>query len=95
MNFPTKALLVLLKFARKEIDFDTSVVEAGLEVLRYCWDIFTRSATYVESGSKEDIEECLVQALDEGSSEVSKFSPTIWVTIGLWVLEKVLNKLSK
>ena len=34
MNFPTKALLVLLKFTRKEIDFDTSVVEAGLEVLK-------------------------------------------------------------
>jgi len=95
MQFPSQALLTLLKFARKEIEFNTSVVEAGLEVLKYCWDMFTKSSTYVESGSKDEIEECLIQALDEGSSEVAKFAPAVWVTIGLWILEKVLAKLSK
>jgi hypothetical protein len=95
MNFPAQSLLVLLKFAKGDIKFDQSVIDAGLEVLRYAWDMFSRSSVFGETGSSDDIVDCLVQALDEGQSTVKTFNPAIWVTIGLWVLEKVLAKLSK
>lgn len=95
MNFPAQSLLVLLKFAKGDIKFDQSVIDAGLEVLQYCWDMFTKSSVFAEKASQDDIVDCLVQALDEGQSTVKTFTPAIWVTIGLWVLEKVLAKLSK
>jgi hypothetical protein len=95
MNFPAQSLLVLLKFAKGDIKFDQSVIDAGLEVLRYAWDMFTQSSIFNESGSKENIEDLLVQALDEGQSTVKTFNPAIWVTIGLWVLEKILARVSK
>lgn len=94
MFFPAQSLLVLLKFAKGDMPFDQSVVEAGLEVLKYAWDMFSQSSVFAEN-RKTDIVDALTQALDENNSEVKSFSPTIWVTIGLWILEKVLTRLSK
>lgn len=94
MFFPSQSLLVLLKFAKGDMPFDQSVVEAGLEVLKYAWDMFSQSSVFAEN-RKTDIVDALTQALDENNSEVKSFSPTIWVTIGLWILEKVLTRLSK
>lgn len=95
MKFPAQSLLVLLQFAKGQIEFGKEVIEAGVEVLSYCWDMFTKSSLYSETVDKRDIEECLVEALNEESQDLKSFNPAIWVTIGLWVLEKVIQRLSK
>jgi hypothetical protein len=95
MYFPSESLLVLLKFAKGDLKFTKEVIDAALEVLKYCWDMFSKTATYSETVSTDNIEECLTAALDEGNSEAKQFTPAIWVTIGLWILEKVLTRVSK
>jgi hypothetical protein len=94
MFFPAQSLLVLLKFAKGEMPFDQSVIEAGLEVLKYAWDMFSQTSVFAETKTTY-IVDALTQALDEGNSEVKSFTPAVWVTIGLWILEKVLTRLSK
>lgn len=41
MKFPTEALLVLLKFARGLKTLDQEVFEAGIEVLKYIYEMVT------------------------------------------------------
>lgn len=94
MNFPSEALLVLLRFAKGDTPLSPAVVEAGLEVLKYAWSLVTKSGPMPLTSGPEDVVDCIEQALAE-HSEVKGFTPAIWVTIGLWVLEKVLTKLVK
>jgi hypothetical protein len=94
MNFPSESLLVLLRFAKGETPLSPAVVEAGLEVLKYAWVLITQSGSMPFSSGPEDVVDCIEQALSE-HTEVKGFTPAIWVTIGLWVLEKVLQKLAK
>ena len=95
MYFPSESLLVLLKFAKGDLKFNKEIIDAALEVLKYCWDMFSKTSVYSETVSTDNIEECLTAALDEGNSEAKQFSPAIWVTIGLWILEKVLTRVSR
>ena len=46
------------------------------------------------TGGPEDVVDCIEQALAE-NSELKGLTPAIWVTIGLWVLEKILTKIVK
>lgn len=93
MEFPSAALLVLLKFAKGDLTLNQDVINAGIEVLKYAWSLVSRGSVPYTSGP-EDVVDCLEQALAE-HSEVKGMTPAIWVTIGLWVLEKILTKLAK
>lgn len=93
MEFPSGALLVLLKFAKGDLTLNQDVINAGIEVLKYAWSLISKGSIPYSSGP-EDVVDCLEQALAE-HSEVKGFTPAIWVTIGLWVLEKILTKLAK
>jgi hypothetical protein len=95
MYFPSESLLILLKFAKGDLKFTKEVIDAALEVLKYCWDLFSKSPAYSETVVNEDIVEVLTRCLDEGNSEAKQFNPSLWITVGLWILEKVLTRVSK
>lgn len=96
MNFPSEALLVLLKFAKGKIELNADVVDAGLEVLKYIYNLVMNKVTPVmQMDGDNDITQLLEQALDEHNSKLVQFTPGLWVTIGLWVLEVVLKKVLK
>lgn len=96
MNFPSEALLVLLKFAKGKIELNADVVDAGLEILKYIYNLVMNKVTPVmQMDGDNDITQLLEQALDEHNSKLVQFTPGLWVTIGLWVLEVVLKKVLK
>ena len=92
MNFPKDALLVLLNYAKKGGgEITPEVFEAGLTVLKYVWHlIHSKVVGSEESKAAEDIDivEALEQVLDESGAKA--FGPGLWLTIGLWVVEKIL-----
>lgn len=95
MNLPKEALLVLLNYARKGGDLNQEVFDAALEVLKYVWHICTSVVSSVESHEAKDMD--IVSALEEvlNESEAKAFTPGIWITIGLWVVEKILKQVLK
>jgi hypothetical protein len=96
MQFPSASLLVLLKFARGQTELTPEVFDAGLEVLKYIYSVVvSKLDVKTASAPNGNVTELLEEVLDYEKSEAKGFSPTIWITIGLWVLEKVLTKVLK
>ena len=94
MNFPKQSLLVLLQFARGSKQLDQEVFDAALEVLRYVWFIVT-SKTASDNLPSEQLD--AVSALETvlAESEAKSFMPSVWITIGLWIAEKIIEKFLK
>lgn len=93
MEFPSKSLLILLKFAKGDEPLSYEVITAGVEVLKYAWSLVASGASMPMTSGPEDVVDCIEQALSE-SRELKGFTPAIWVTIGLWIIEKILTKLA-
>ena len=93
MEFPTKALLTLLKFVRNQGEINEEVFNAALEVLQYAYTIFVNKV-WGDEPSKVSIEEALETAIDEHQGAKS-FTPSIWITIGIWVIEQIIKKVIK
>lgn len=92
MNFPSQALLVLLKFARGKIELNEEVIDAGMEVLQYCFHLIMEKIDAKSDSEPKEIEEVLETALAEGTGEAKAFTPGIWVTIAIFVVEQILKK---
>ncbi len=94
MSFPTKALTVLLQFARGKVEFGPDVVDAGIEVLKYVYYLVVEKLDVKSASEPLAIEDALEAAISEGEGAVG-ITPSVWITIGLWVLEKVLTRILK
>lgn len=96
MQFPSASLLVLLKFARGQVELTPEVFDAGLEVLKYIYTVVaSKLDVKTATAPDQDVDKLLEEVLEYDKAEPKGFTPTIWVTIGLWILEKVLTKVLK
>lgn len=98
MKFPSDALLVLLKYARGITPLSPEVLEAAVEVLTYAWEMFGSNTWVARNSKSNNIVDCLEQALDEGKlgedgATPHGFTPSIWMSIGFWILTKILKQI--
>jgi hypothetical protein len=94
MEFPKRALIVLLKYARNPGELNEEVFDASIDVLKYVWHIVSSKMVGVDVAEEQlDIETALETAINE--EEAKGLTPGIWITIGLWVVEKIIQKFLK
>lgn len=94
MDFPTKSLLVLLKFVRNQGELTQDVFDAALEVLQYGYHIFVNHV-WGDEPSKMSIEEALESAIDENTEKAKSFTPSVWITIAAFIVEQIIKKVIK
>lgn len=96
MQFPSASLLVLLKFARGQMELTPEVFDAGIEVLKYIYSVVvSKLDVKTASAPDQDVDKLIEEVLEYDKAEAKGFTPTVWITIGLWILEKVLTKVLK
>lgn len=96
MQFPSNSLFLLLKFARGQVELTPEVFDAGIEVLKYIYTIVvSKLDVKTAAAPDQDVALLLEDVLDANKEEAKGFAPTVWITIGLWVLEKILTKVLK
>lgn len=93
MEFPAKQLLMLLDLVRGKKEWGPEVFDAAMEVLSYVYHNFINKAP-VPIGEINDFdpESAIESLLNE---EAKGISPTIWISLGIWILQKVIERMVK
>jgi hypothetical protein len=92
MEFPAKQLLVLLELVRGKRDWSPEVFDAAMEVLKYAYHTFINKEPVPIGLEGFDAESAIESLLNE---EAKGVSPSIWISLGIWILQKVIERMAK
>lgn len=93
MEFPAQQLLMLLELVRGKREWGPEVFDAAMEVLKYVYHTFiNKSPVPVGDINDFDPEMALESILNEQAKGVT---PAIWISLGIWILQKVIERMTK
>jgi hypothetical protein len=93
MEFPAQQLLILLELVRGKRDWGPEVFDAAMDVLKYAYHNFiNKTPVPIVSLNDFDAESAIESLLNE---EAKGISPTIWISLGIWILQKVIERMAK
>lgn len=93
MEFPSAQLLLILNAIRGKQDWNTEVLLAAMDVVKYIVANFANS-DFKPIGT-EDFDPDTAISTILGENEAKGVGAALWIQLGLWLLTKIIERYSK
>jgi hypothetical protein len=96
MDFPYSQLALLLQVITGKASWDGAAFDAALEVIKFAYHNFIDNKPKIigdESVSDFDAEATIKELI--ASKDAKGVTPAIWISLALWLANKIIERMSK